>query len=76
MTKIAYTTRTGKQQWKPAYDEEFEALLSDGYHGFCLACGEDQEGVEPDARKYVCEACKQPKVYGLEELIMMGLAHL
>lgn len=22
--------------------------------GFCLACGEEQEGCEPDAREYTC----------------------
>lgn len=28
---------------------------------------------EPDARKYVCESCGKPKVYGAAELAMMGL---
>lgn len=39
--------------------------------GICLACGNDQEGCEPDARKYECEACGERQVYGAEELIMM-----
>jgi hypothetical protein len=30
--------------------------------------------VEPDARRYTCEGCGQPKVYGLEELVLMGIA--
>lgn len=38
--------------------------------GFCIACGADAEGVEPDARKYQCEACGEPGVYGAEELLM------
>lgn len=38
--------------------------------GFCLACGEEQEGCEPDARRYECEACGERKVYGAEELLM------
>jgi len=25
--------------------------------GFCLACGERQDGCEPDARNYECECC-------------------
>src|SRR3990167_9017814 len=25
--------------------------------GFCLACGSQQEGCEPDARRYECEDC-------------------
>lgn len=39
--------------------------------GFCIACGEETEGVEPDARRYPCESCGQPAVYGAEELAMM-----
>lgn len=41
--------------------------------GFCLACGEEVEGVEPDARKYECECecCGEKKVYGAEELLLM-----
>jgi hypothetical protein len=44
--------------------------------GFCIACGSSQSGCEPDARRYECEACGLPKVYGLEELVMMGYAKL
>jgi rubrerythrin len=39
--------------------------------GVCLACGEVHEGIEPDARKYKCEACGQHKVYGSEEILLM-----
>ena len=39
--------------------------------GVCLACGETQTGVEPDARGYECESCGAPRgVYGAEEIIM------
>lgn len=38
--------------------------------GFCLACGEEQEGCEPDARQYECEACGARRVYGAEELLL------
>jgi hypothetical protein len=38
--------------------------------GVCLACGEEQEGCEPDARKYECEHCGEHKVYAPEELLM------
>jgi hypothetical protein len=37
--------------------------------GFCVACGEDDMGVEPDARKCKCEACGEYAVYGAEELL-------
>ncbi len=38
--------------------------------GFCIQCGADAEGVEPDARRCPCEACGQPGVYGAEELLL------
>lgn len=39
--------------------------------GFCIACGNEQEGCEPDAREFECEACGERKVYGAAELAMM-----
>ena len=38
--------------------------------GFCIACGEEAEGVEPDARRYECESCGAMAVYGAEELAL------
>ncbi len=38
--------------------------------GFCLACGNVQDGCEPDARGYICEHCGEDEVYGAEELLM------
>ena len=38
--------------------------------GFCIACGQDAEGCEPDARGYECESCGENKVYGAEELLL------
>ena len=38
--------------------------------GFCIACGAEACGVEPDAREYECEACGEPQVYGCEELLL------
>ncbi len=39
--------------------------------GFCTECGEEVEGVEPDAQKYECEHCGKRAVYGAEELLFM-----
>lgn len=39
--------------------------------GFCIACGEDADGVEPDARGYKCDVCGEMAVYGAEELLFM-----
>ena len=42
--------------------------------GFCTACGNEQDGCEPDARNYECEVCEEPAVFGASELlIMMGM---
>lgn len=38
--------------------------------GFCLACGAEAEGVEPDARRYECESCGEEAVYGASELLL------
>lgn len=38
--------------------------------GFCLACGDDADNCEPDARKYKCESCGERQVYGAEELLV------
>lgn len=66
-----YRTKSGATQYRPSVEYGM-ALMHDDC-GFCLACGSDQPGVEPDARKYTCVSCKQPKVYGIEELALMGL---
>lgn len=39
--------------------------------GFCLSCGNEQGGCEPDARRYECEACGEKQVYGAEELLIL-----
>jgi len=48
------------------------AELSANYGGFCVECGDEAYGIEPDARRYECESCEAPAVYGIEELLMMG----
>ncbi len=58
----------------PSLDEILEAVQRDDGTGFCLACGEEAMNVEPDARGYKCECCDERKVYGAEEILMMGVA--
>lgn len=41
--------------------------------GFCLECGEEAEGVEPDAEGYECEACGAEAVYGAEQILICQL---
>jgi predicted RNA-binding Zn-ribbon protein involved in translation (DUF1610 family) len=38
--------------------------------GFCICCGLEHLGIEPDARQYECEACGERAVYGCEELLL------
>ena len=47
------------------------ACEADDHLGFCIACGDEAYGVEPDARRYVCESCDAKAVYGAEELLLM-----
>ena len=57
---------------KISLDRIMEAIESDNHMGFCLACGAEAYGVEPDARNYTCESCGADKVYGAEELLLMA----
>jgi DNA-directed RNA polymerase subunit RPC12/RpoP len=70
-------THAAKEVFTPAkkkarltLDQIMQAVESGDYIGFCLACGEEHEGIEPDARKYECEACGRREVYGAEELLI------
>lgn len=38
--------------------------------GFCIKCGLEHDGCEPDMRKGECEACGTDTVYGAEELLI------
>lgn len=50
-----------------------QSELLEGNTGRCNACGAEAYQVEPDARFYTCESCGAKQVFGLEELLMMGL---
>jgi hypothetical protein len=40
--------------------------------GFCTACGDEVDGVEPDATGYYCSACDTPgTVFGAEHLLLL-----
>ena len=51
-------------------DQIIGAVETDDCRGFCISCGAEAYGVEPDARKYVCECCGKRAVYGAEELLL------
>ncbi len=39
--------------------------------GYCLACGAEAYGVEPDAENYICDECEEAQVFGIEILLVM-----
>jgi predicted RNA-binding Zn-ribbon protein involved in translation (DUF1610 family) len=43
--------------------------------GFCIDCKHEQ-AAEPDAAKYMCEACGKRTVYGPGEIVLRGLAYI
>ena len=51
-------------------DRVMDAVQSGEYMGFCVRCGAEAYGVEPDACEYECEECGAEKVYGAEELLI------
>ena len=51
--------------------EQIEEAI-ESQNGFCIACGAERECCEPDARNYPCDECDERKVFGAEELIIMG----
>ena len=42
--------------------------------GFCVKCGADADGCEPDAERYRCEECGARAVYGAEQLMLRTVA--
>ena len=50
-----------------------ENMFGLGNIGFCLSCGCEHDGCEPDARKYHCDACGENEVYGAEEILLLLL---
>jgi hypothetical protein len=71
--KKPYKAKNGNMQFKPNLDWLTGVLEGENNEGFCLACGETNEGIEPDAGKYSCQCCSAPKVYGAENLLLMRL---
>ena len=51
--------------------ERWETTLDNP--GFCVKCGDEADGIEPDACKCECESCGENAVYGAMELLVMGV---
>lgn len=52
-------------------DVVMDAAGSDECIGFCVACGGEHSGVEPDAKCYKCENCGKYEVYGAEQILLL-----
>ena len=77
MKKEQYKTLSGDTLYRPVLTtKEMQHIMFDGCGGFCLSCGRQTRGVEPDARKASCPSCKEEKLYGMEELLVMGVLKL
>jgi hypothetical protein len=51
-------------------DRCMEIVEADEMLGICISCGAEKDGCEPDARRYTCDECGKPKVYGAEEILL------
>ena len=51
-------------------DRVMDAAESGENAGFCISCGADADGCEPDAREYACVECGRQAVYGAEEIVI------
>lgn len=66
-----------RDTWHPSVTDERILASVERRHtslddpGFCILCGEDADGVEPDAAGYTCEVCGEPGVYGDEDLLIL-----
>jgi hypothetical protein len=65
-----------RELWHPSITVErvMEAAQREMFEldnqGFCLICGEEAEGCEPDARNNKCDNCGAEQVFGAEEIIL------
>jgi hypothetical protein len=55
-------------------DEIIDAVQADENIGYCIACGAERYGCEPDMRCGPCEDCGRHAVYGAEELLLHCVA--
>jgi hypothetical protein len=73
MQSEQYKSKSGRTLYRPIIDESTSPNEIDGI-GFCLACGHESDSfVEPDAERCQCESCGEKLVFGVEQLILLGL---
>ena len=68
MVKI--TGKNGVNYFLPSAKELMVACATGD--GFCVGCGAEATGIEPDACACECESCGENRVYGAEEFALRG----
>lgn len=48
-----------------------DAISNDLNNGYCLLCGAEHDGVEPDAHGYQCDECGSHSVTGAEDIMLI-----
>jgi len=57
----------------PSQCQVLDAIQEDSNTGWCIRCGAEHDGLEPDAERRKCEECGKPAVYAAEECLLQGL---
>jgi predicted RNA-binding Zn-ribbon protein involved in translation (DUF1610 family) len=73
MQKILRKTKSNKDVYTFQMTEQEYHSADNDMQGLCVGCGEvHDDNCEPDARNYECSNCGQRKVFGIQELLVMG----
>jgi len=66
-------TKTDKVHITITEAEMEEIMFGNDYgRGFCIVCGADRYGCEPDAENYHCDDCGSKAVMGAEQALLLG----
>lgn len=61
-----------RKLWHKSITPEVVAeAVEAGNTGFCLICGDEADGVEPDAENHTCESCGAEQVFGAETILIV-----
>ena len=68
---VKVTGKSGRVWFLPTI--ELVQEMDDDNEGLCIACGERDYGIEPDAGPCECPSCGERKLYAAAELALRGL---
>jgi len=72
-TSELYWVKGGEVIESPLTKSRIIQACNEDYVGLCIACGDEKDGCEPDARNYKCDSCERFTVFGAEELAIRVL---